>query len=324
MILQTITFRIFRISLICGFALVLFPFDSKAENETKCYLLNECSHWKRTSSSTNPSTGSQLKINPSAVPTEKGWGLEGIYYKDDTDLSFVRGNGRMGAALSPSNNEETFFGPPGFELYNDLYNRKHDRKKFKSQKFTLATAVNLVEKNGGGLDKFNLKLGLMGKYNELSKAVTPGAGLSGTWGPFSYGYSIYDDQTYLDLGSYSTPAFQIVKYRVQTYNFGIFLSALALDFSNLFLETEDKTFVSTVRLYTANLSLGKFIITASARKQNNPYWVYNYDTNQLEFKEHSEEYFGGVQYNLNQNITLGVLYNYYLLREYSATATLFF
>lgn len=293
-------------------------------SEINCYLLNQCSHWKRTSTSANPSTGSELKINPAAVPTEKGWGIEGIYYDSDTDLAFVRGNGRMGAAISPANSEETFFGPPGFELPNDLYYRKIEKKKFPSQKYTLSTAFILSERNGSGLDKHSLKLGLMAKYNKSTKLVSPGGGLNGSIGPLSFGYSIYDDQTFLDYGIYSNPPSQVIKYRVQTYNMGLFLNSLALDYSNLYLATDDKLFTSTIQLYTANLSLGRFIITGSKRKEESPSLAFNYDTKQLEQKTIKEDHFGGLQYNFSSNITLGFLYNYYLLREYSATVILFF
>lgn len=302
---------------------LIMPIHSEAE-EINCYLLNQCTHWRRTNTSANPSTGSQLKINPSAVPTEKGFGVEGIYYNQDTDLSFIRGNGRMGAAISPSNSEETFFGPPGFELSQELYNRKSQKEKFVGKKLTLATAFSLIEKNGSGLNKYNLKLGLMGKYNELTKNTTPGGGLSGAFGPISFGYSVYDDQALLDYGIYSTPSSELFKYRVQTYNIGVFLSSLALDYSNLRLETDDKLFISTVKLFTANLSLGRFVFTVAQRKEDSPTWAYNYETKQLEPQQIKENYFGGIQYNFSSNIMLGVLYNYYLLREYSGTVTLFF
>ncbi|MGZ3772132.1 MAG: hypothetical protein ACXVCY_08385 [Pseudobdellovibrionaceae bacterium] len=288
--------------------------------------MDQCTHWRRTSTSSNPSTGSQIKINPSAVPTENGWGLEGIYFNDEVDLAVVRGNGRMGAAISPSNSEETFFGPPGFELDSDLLNRKMNKKKYPSQKYTLATAIILAESNGSGFSKYNIKLGVMAKYNKLTKNVTPGGGLSGSVGPISFGYSLYGDQTYIDFGPYSVPPsnYFLFKYRVQTYNFGLFLNSLALDYSNLHLETEDHTSVTTIHLYTANLSLGNFIFTASKRIEDSPFQEYNYETKQLEQKQVKENYFGGIQYNFSPNITVGALYNYYLLREFAATATLFF
>lgn len=230
----------------------------------------------------------------------------------------------MGAAISPANSEETFFGPPGFEFPTDLWERKHDKKKFYSNKLTLATAFSLIEGNGSGLNKYNLKLGLMGKYNKLSYNTTAGGGLSGAIGPLSFGYSVYDDQTLLDYGIYNPQSAQLFKYRVQTYNVGLFLSSLALDYSNLRLETDDKSFVSTINLFTVNLSLGRFVITTAQRREDSPTWAYNPTTQQLEPKNLKVEYFGGLQYNFSSNIMLGVLYNYYLLREYSATATLFF
>lgn len=300
----------------------LFIFSHRA-NAENCYLINECYHW-RSSSSANPSSGSQLKINPSSVPTEKGWGIEAIQFKRDTDFSFVRGNGRMGAAISPANSEDTFFGAPGFEASWKLYDRKYDQNKFPNQKYTFATAVNLIDKNGSGLRRYYLKLGLMAKYNELSYNTTPGAGLSAAWGPLAVGYSMYDDQTLIDYGIYSTPPNELFKYKVQTYNGGLFLNALVLNYSNLRLESEDKSYLATVHLYTASLSIKSLILTASKRVEDSPALSYDFELKQLETKQIKEEYFGGLQYNFSKNITLGALYNYYLLREYSATMTLFF
>lgn len=291
--------------------------------ETNCYLINECSHFHRDPSS--PSPGTQVKINPSAVPTDKGFGVEVIYFSDGGDFSLVRGNGRMGAALSPSNSEETFFGAPGFETNEELLDRKINKKKFPNQKYTLAAAFDIVDRKGSGFNRYSLKLGAMAKYNTLTKNVTPGAGLNGVWGPFSIGYSIYGDETQVDLGGGTT---NTIKYQVQTYNIGLYLNSLILNYANLRLKTAEDPlygeYVATVHLYTASLTLGKFILTASKRLEDSDAPAFNYETDQLEPQKIKEEYFGGVQYSLTKNFMLGVLYNYYLLREASATATLFF
>ncbi|NUN07175.1 MAG: hypothetical protein HUU57_15625 [Bdellovibrio sp.] len=288
--------------------------------ETNCYLINECTNHRRDSSS-GPSPGTQVKINPSAVPTDKGYGVEAIYYDSSADLSLIRGNGRMGAALSPSNSEQTFFGAPGFELPEDLYERKYDKEKYQSQKVTLAAAMDIAEKKGSGLRRYSLKAGAMAKYNKDTTTITPGAGLQAVWGPLTAGYSMYDDESRLNYGDGSQ---KTIKYRVQTYNVGVYLSSVILNYSHLHLENNEKNYLATVHLYTASLSLGKFIFTASQRVEDSPAPDYNYELKDLENKKIKYEHFGGIQYSLSKNFLLGVLYNYYLLREISVSGTLFF
>ena len=104
-----------------------------------------CGYWTGPSHSRSgsgaPTRGSEVRLNPAAVPLEKSLGVEAIYYDNSVDLALVKGLGRVGAALSPSNSEETFFGPPGIELPADLLDRKQHQRKFPAQKLTLATAL---------------------------------------------------------------------------------------------------------------------------------------------------------------------------------------
>lgn len=310
-------FRVFNWLILILFVCYI-PVVSSAQ--TDCYLINECSQFRRDPSS--PSPGAQIKINPSAVPTEKGYGLETIYFTQEADFSLVRGNGRMGASLSPSNSEDTFFGAPGLETSEDLQERKSDRLKYPTQKFTLATAFNLKEKKGSGLRRYSFKVGLMGKYNKLTHRITAGAGLNAVWGAVSAGYSIYGDETQLEYSPYFTEDF---RYQVQTYNIGIHLSSLILNYSNLRMRMSDvDEDLARIHLYTASLTAGKFIFTASKRVEQSQLPTYNYETEQVEYKENKEEYFGGIQYALSKNLMAGFLYNYYLLREAAVTATLYF
>ncbi|KHD89076.1 MAG: hypothetical protein OM95_06205 [Bdellovibrio sp. ArHS] len=293
-----------------------------AHAETNCYLINECSRFRR--DPVSPSPGTQIKINPSAVPTEKGYGIEAIYFSQEADLSLVRGTGRMGAALSPSNSEDTFFGAPGIETPAELFKRKDEKLKYPNQKITLAAAFNLFERKGNGLKKYNLKLGLMGKYNKLSANISPGGGLSGAIGPLAFGYSYYEDQTQWDSSFFGGSTKELTKYQVQTYNLGLYLNAVILNYSNLRLKIEDDLSETQIHLYTVSVSMGKFIFTAAKRDEDSSTQAYNYETHTLEEKKIKEEYFGGIQYTLTRNLMVGGLYNYYLLREGSITATLFF
>jgi hypothetical protein len=303
----------------------LAPFQpAQAVWDLECYIKNNCSRgWN--GSTSNPSTGSQVKINPSAVPTEAGFGIEGLFFKSEVDVSVVRGTGRVGAALSPSNSEETFFGPPGFEDQIKLYERKTLSEKYPNQKVTLAGAVSLVDHAGSGLRTFSLKLGVMGKYNKLLKNISPGAGLNGVLGPLTFGGSVYNDETQLeDPLVPGGPNTTRIGYQVQTYNVGVFLSSLILDYSHLQLKIPDDPAISEVTLLTASLMVSKFILTVAKRTENSPRLSYNYQTKLLEDKLIKEETFGGVQYKMNKNLMFGGFYNYYLLREISVSATLFF
>lgn len=301
----------------------LTPFlRAHAEWDLKCYMKDNCNgHSGRTTS--NPSTGSQVKINPSAVPTEAGYGLEGLLYKNDVDLALVRGTGRVGAAISPSNSEETFFGPPGFENQQDYYNRKLNSEKFPNQKLTLAAAFNLVDNRASGLRAFSLKLGAMAKYNKLTTNTTPGVGVSGILGPITFGGSAYNDQTQIEDPT-GGPLVTQVDYQVQTYNVGLFLHSFIIDYSHLQLKITDSPVISEVTLLTVSLLLNKFIFTAAKRTENSQRLYYNYSTQQLEVQQIKEDVFAGVQYSITKNVILGIFYNYYMLREYSVAATFFF
>lgn len=300
---------------------LLFAASAQAVKDIKCYITDDCGTGVGGSYSSNPSSNSQIQINPSSVPTEKGFGLEGIFFKGTPDLGIVRGNGRVGAAISPANSEETFFGPPGFENSSDLLYRKMNSEKYPNQKVTLASAFILTEKNGSGFGRYGLKFGLLAKYNKYTENIKPGGGLSGVLGPFTFGYSIYGDETRLND---DLPTEQTLDYQVQTYSAGLFLSSLILDYSHLQLGHSSNSITSDVSIFTASLLWKKFIFTASKRIENSPRQTYNYDTRQLESAVSKEDYFGGVQYSVLNKVMVGALYNYYLLREFSVTTTLFF
>ncbi len=298
-----------------------------AATEIDCYKFAGCiggSGSRGGQASTNPSYGNQIRINPSAVPTDKGIGLEGIMYGGETDFSIVQGLGRVGAAISPSNSEETFFGPPGFEMSDDFLERKQKGLKLPQQKYTLASAVNLIKKVDGGLKARSLQLGLMGRYNKLTKTISPGVGLNGTFGPLTFGASQYADETQVEDETFVPEERPVFKYQVKTYTGGLSLGSLLLDYSVLNVEVPQTGDVSTVKLLTASLLVKRMILTYSKRTEDSLRQSYNYATRQLETKQLKEDFFAGIQLNATNYLMVGLLYNYYLLHEYSLTATLFF
>jgi hypothetical protein len=282
-----------------------------------------CGYFSGASSSSSPASPSRdntVRINPSSVPVEKGFGLGVIAY-DGFDFGLVKGLGRVGAAISPSNSEETFFGPPGIELPENYLQRKENGKKYPSQKLNLSTAVNLYSKKGSGLHRFEVNLGAMAKYNKLTKAWSPGGGISAVAGPFTFGYSLYKDQTQLDYSILSLSQTSVTKFTVETYSAGIFLNSVAVDYSILRMITND---VATTSVLTGSLFLKNSMITAAIRKEHSSRPAYDAGTKTLVQQADKTETFGGVQFHLFHNWMFGIFYNYYVLHELSIGATWFF
>jgi hypothetical protein len=269
-----------------------------------------------------PSRSSGINLNPSAVPTEDAWGIETIVY-DGADFSLVKGTGRIGAALSPSNSEETFFGPPGFELDPVYLQRKIDGKKYKSQKINLATAVGIVNNGSKGLRRFEVNLGVIGKYNRVSKKIGPGAGISGVAGPVTFGYSRGKDQYIIDLTPLGITDTITYKYDTETLSAGIYLNAFAFDYSKLTItdEFDQQTFIT---LLTGSLLLKRWIFTASQKKEDSLRDRYDFKTKTLIDQQIKTDYFGGVQFAATKVLMVGAYYNYYLLNDVAFGATLFF
>lgn len=268
-----------------------------------------------------PQRGSKIRINPSAVPLEDGLGVEALYFDNSVDFAIVKGLGRIGAAISPSNSDETFFGPPGVELSLDFLQRKQGHHKLANQKYTLATAFGLYTNNRQGLDRVELNLGVMGKYNTVTGAVLPGGGVRGVLGPLTFGYSVYKDQTQIDYASYGLNQKEAINAHVESYSVGAYLNSLAVDYSLLREITTEAALVSVV---TGTLILKRGLFTYAVRREssNRPY--YNPETQQLETRFDKTTQFLGAQLMVTKSFMFGVFHNYYLHQELSLGATLFF
>lgn len=307
------------------FVSLLMPSVSYAK-DIACYIDTNCSSTARSSSS-SPSTGNQIRINPALVPTQNGLGVEGIYYDSAVDFAIVRGLGRIGAAISPSNSDETYFGTPGFEIAENLLDRKTDKKKFPNQKITLATAMTLVEKNRSALTSYALRLGVMGKYNQLTKHAHMGAGLSGMLGPLVFGVSSYNDESRVDYSILGSDYTEDKKYRVKTASVGLSFPYVLLDVSQLRYQDPQYSFTTDeteVNIATISVNYKKFIVTLSQRREKSYRPVYDYETKTLKYEYQKYDTFQAVQYIASKNVTIGLLHNYYMLREVAFIGTIFF
>ncbi len=282
-----------------------------------------CGYWPGSSSGSgtgSPTRGGKIKINPAAVPVDKGTGVEVILF-DGADFALVKGFGRVGAGISLSNSEDTFFGAPGLELPEDNLNRHNKQKKFNSQKFTLATAVKVYDNKKNGMKQFEANIGIMGKYNTLTKSILGGTGVSGKAGTFTYGYGLYRDETQLNYARYGLTEKAVTKFYVETASIGIFLHSVAIDYAVLRMVTND---VWTTKVLTASLLLKKSILTVASRTEVSPRPYYNSTRKVLEIKEEKKDVFFGAQFNIGKHWMVGLFYNYYTLRELSLGVTAFF
>lgn len=270
--------------------------------------------------SPGPTKSDAIRLNPAAVPTEEVTGIEAIYF-NSFDFALVKGLGRVGAAISPSNNEETFFGAPGVETEDAANERKLDRKKFDSTKYTLATGLNVFSTRGRGLLQTNFDIGVMGRYNKETGGITPGVGVRLTAGPLLAGASIYSDENTYATTDPANPRAK-VRSNVKTWNAGVFLDSVLVDYS--VIETEGIT-PARASVLTGALFVGKRgIITLAHRKTK--YFESNYELIpglNLPRKERSDMFLG-VQYRVAKFLVLGIHHNYYLLDEFSGGIVLFF
>ena len=244
-----------------------------------------------------------------------------IYYKSDFDFVLVKGLGRIGAAISPSAGEESFFGAPGFEIPEDYLERMNKAEKLRANKLTLAGSWEVYSNGKAGMKRFNLNLGLMLKQNHDTGTLTGGYGFSGVIGFLTYGYSVYGDQSRLDYSKYGSITKPLVTYAVETYSAGVFLESFIFDYSVLRLLMPD---VITVKVATGTLLFNRLILTAAHRVEDSVRAKYDHSTRDLDNQRTRSEVFGGVQFRVAPFLMLGAFYNYYLLHEASVGATLHF
>ncbi len=314
--------------------LSLFSSFARAElcNPDQQFCANDHHH---TSSSSHPTSSSRINFNPSTVPTSRGLGLEFLIYKG-IDYSLVTGTGRVGAAISPSNSDETFFGAAAFESLPDYQTRKMTQTKYATQKYTLATAFNIYNNEESGLSHLALNLGVMAKYNSVSNAISPGGGLSGLVGPISFSYAVYGDESDYSLKAYVSGANERDIYQVQTYSLGLSLGSLSVDYSvlNLNLKNSQITgtgltgmsnaFSAVISVATATLFYKRGIYTLASRQEDSLRPTYDYATQSLISQFTKKDFFASIQYVATQHFFVGLLYNYYLLQDLSLGLTLFF
>ena len=272
-----------------------------------------------TEKSAGPTKGDGIKVNPAVVPVENITGIETIYYRGAIDFALVKGLGRIGAALSPSNSDETFFGPPADEDPTEFYDRMLARDKYDGRKYTLAGAVNLYSKDGDGFRHINLNIGVLGRYIVTTQHVLPGAGLQAIVGPLYIGGAFSKDET--QVTPFPGTTHLTLNNRVTSISGGISLDSFLLDYSTLSV-SGDSTAKATVITVTGFIN--RFILTLARREVVSLKPAFDFEKALLVVEDDKIEMFAGVQFRATPFLVLGAFYNYYLLHEASFGATVFF
>jgi hypothetical protein len=322
-------------SMIILFILSLIPVTTWAET-TLCDILelSSCSgvtkQIRRSSSASLPSAASASNLNPANVSFDRGFGIEASHQSHNSvNFNVATGTGKLGGALISQSLENGFFGNRVIELDPVLLERYQERKQYKSKKLNLALGGKLFRKKHVTLDA-----GILLKRHSVLKNINTGIGLSARLGPIHVGASMYKDDFHLDLKDRIDPhtgiPYEFIfgaetyddTFKVQTYSVGTKIKNLALD-AGVIRSKYDKTDVETViNLYSAAFFYGKFLFNYAIRNEITP--SYKIINGELVDQRSQNEIFGGIQYSVGKHLIVGVNYNFYLLREISLNAIVFF
>jgi hypothetical protein len=244
-------------------------------------------------------------------------------------FNLASGNGRVGGALVNASLENSFFGNRTYELDSQYLKRNKEKKQYKSKKLNLALGGKLFQKKNASLD-----MGILLKRHSEIKRINPGIGASARWGFLTLGASTYQDDFHLDLVNNIDPytglpyaaAYNKTEYTerfvVSTYSIGARIKSLALDYGVIKTRYDRDEMNTEAQLYSSSYIYGDFMFNLAYRIETSP--APKYIDGALKLKESKKDIFAGVQASLGKYVIVGVNYNYFLLREFSLLATVFF
>ncbi|MCO4793048.1 MAG: hypothetical protein KC493_05010 [Bacteriovoracaceae bacterium] len=273
-----------------------------------------------------PTQSGAFNFNPSSIPTDKGLGLEILNYNGDQDFAIVTGTGRIGAAISPSNYEDSFFGNMSFETSQSYLERKRAGKKYTSNKYSFATAFVLYDNKKKQSKTAKLNLGLIAKYNEETSKFNWGLGTSIELSVFTFGISKYKDDYYIYDDAF-LPAYEYFeRYHVDTYTVGVKLPHFIADVTYLYnvFDYYGTSYTDSIILVTGTFFWKAWMFTYGTRKEDSYRPKYNFETKLLETESIKRDTFVGIQYSINKHFIAGLYSNYYLNRGYTLGLTGFF
>lgn len=322
--------------LILWFILLIPVSWSQAEGLCEVLQLKDCrsvaKQSRRASAQSLPSPIVAASINPANVSQDKGLGLETIYHPNNPlAFSLVTGTGKIGGAIISSTVENSFFGNRVPEIGIEEIERRVADKRYESKKINTGFSFALFKNR-----KFGADLGIMAKYNQDTKRLSPGGGLSFRAGPINLGASLYKDDFRLkfkDLINPSGVPYSTI-YGAETYDESFTVTNVTggFRFRNFFFDVGmiqtkykfENNEPSKIMIFSGAFTWDRFLFNLALRKETSAAPQFNYSEDVLEPKKDKSAVFGGVQYALNRFIILGVQYNYFLMKDVSFTGTVFF
>lgn len=275
-------------------------------------------------SAPNPTTAALL--NPATVSFDRGFGVEAIYQSGNPVLfSAASGTGRVGGALISSNLENTFFANRVIEFDDVFLKRSREKTQYKSDKINLALGGKLYRKK-----KFFLDLGIIFKRHHEIKNLNPGVGVAGRLGFLTYSAAIYRDDYFQSLKGRidsNTGLPHLVdhyseSFTVKTYSVGTKYKTFTFDFGGIQSSYNNKDQDSNIKLYSMAYTHKNYMFNLAYRDEKSSIPEFRHD--ELKLKKSKKAVFTGVQTSLGKHLIMGVNYNYFLLREFSLSATIFF
>jgi hypothetical protein len=248
----------------------------------------------------------------------KGVGLETLVY-GDLDFSIVSGSGRIGAGLSASNSDETFFGNSAKESTTDYQNRKRAGEKYSIDKYSLSVGASLMGKKKKK-SLFDLSAGFIAKYNDERSKFLPGASLSGSFWLISFGFSYLKDDGYRDPVVYNNLSKEYYNYDVLVYSAGLSLPYINYDYTYF---VNDSPASHRVAIHSVAMFYKSYIFSFGRKKEESDRLHYNEDSKTFTESASIYDTFYGVQYRHRKRFMLGVYHNYYLVNDITLGLTIF-
>lgn len=320
------------------FCLILLhiPSEASAAASDVCDILNlpNCRgvtrQLRRNTFQSAPTTATASNINPANVSFDKGLGVEVLAQPSNPLLfSLASGTGKMGGALISGGLDNSFFGNRTPELPEEFLERNETDKQYKNKKLTLALGAKFVARKNVGLD-----VGALFKRHSEVKKINPGAGVSARLWRLHFGASVFRDDMYLNLQDTMNEASGMryaellgkeewtENFLVTTLTVGTRIDNFSLDVGSIKSKLDFYDEIQThILIYSAAFQYKDALFNMALRQENSGAPVYKNE--RLEVKKEKSDMYFGFQYSLNRHLILGVSYNYFLLKEMSATLSLF-
>lgn len=295
----------------------------------------------RSTSASFPNSTTAALNNPSSLNMERGFGLESIFFNNETQLGIVTGSGRIGAAISQTPTRETFFSNISFESTQVYRGRRVKQEVYDpDESYAFSFAFNVFgKKQRKGLQ---FDMGIIAKHNGNKDQSIVGAGATLSFNKvIGIGYAKYKDVYYEDLREKTIKTYNTdgEESGTITYpNTDAAITDIGLDVETLILTLKFGNFAfdhltikttyddenidpSYVKILNTSMFYKKWIFTYGLREEES--FREDYSDEKFKTEKFKHDGFLGIQYALNKSFMLGLFSNYYLLNEWTMGVVIF-